>query len=156
MFAAPALDEPRILTVPSIRVAFALSVALHAAVLWAWFPRLHQMMSFERSERDKASGPLVVELAPEPTRATSVPPEPPPAPAVQAQPSRPTPAAAPKAPPRPPPAPPVIAQQAPAPAVVTPPDTPAVAAPRPRRSRAIFRHTSRRGAAPVVPRPTVD
>ncbi|MGH8698828.1 MAG: hypothetical protein ACREVS_20235, partial [Burkholderiales bacterium] len=115
MFAAPALDEPRILTIPAIRVAFALSLALHVAVLWAWFPRLHEL-SFERSERDKASGPLVVELAPEPARAASVPPEPPPAPAVQAP--RPKPAAAPKAPRLPPPTPPVIAQRAPAPAVV--------------------------------------
>src|SRR3990172_1468252 len=114
MFPPPALDQPRILTIPAIRVAFALSLALHAAMLWAWFPRLHQL-SFERSERDKASGPLVVELAPEPTRAASVPPEPAPAPVVQAPPPRPKPAAAPKAPPRPPPTPPVIAQQAPAP-----------------------------------------
>jgi len=126
MFTPPALDQPRILTIPTIRVAFALSLALHAAMLWAWFPRLHQL-SFERSERDKASGPLVVELAPEPTRAASVAPEPPPAPAVQAP--RTERAPAPKAPPRPPPTPPVIAQQAPAPAVVSPPDTPAVAAP---------------------------
>jgi len=125
MFTPPALDQPRILTIPAIRVAFALSLALHAAMLWAWFPRLHQL-SFERSERDKASGPLVVELAPEPTRA-SVPSEPAPAPVVEAPRTRP--AAAPKAPPRPPRTPPVIAQQAPAPAVVTPPETPAVAAP---------------------------
>ena len=94
MFAVPALDEPRILTIPVIRVAFALSVVLHAVMLWAWFPRLHEM-SFERSERDKASGPLVVELAPEPTRAASVAPEPPPAPVVETP--RPKPAAAPKA-----------------------------------------------------------
>ena len=130
MFTPPALDQPRILTIPAIRVAFALSLALHAAMLWAWFPRLHQL-SFERSERDKASGPLVVELAPEPTRAASVPPEPAPAPVVQAPPPRPKPAAAPKAPPRPPPTPPVIARQEPAPAAVPPPDTPAVAAPGP-------------------------
>jgi len=127
MFTPPALDQPRILTIPAIRVAFALSLALHAAMLWAWFPRLHQL-SFERSERDKASGPLVVELAPEPTRA-SVPSEPAPAPVVEAPRTRP--AAAPKAPPRPPRTPPVIAQQAPAPAVVPPPDAPAVAAPAP-------------------------
>ena len=120
------LDDPRILTIPAIRVAFALSLALHAAVLWAWFPRLHQM-SFERSERDKASGPLVVELAPEPTRATSVPLDPPPAPALETPPTRRAPT--PKAVPRPPPTPPVIAQQQPAPAVVSPPETPAVAAP---------------------------
>jgi len=120
------LDDPRILTIPAIRVAFALSLALHAAVLWAWFPRLHQM-SFERSERDKASGPLVVELAPEPTRATSVPLDPPPAPALETPPTRRAPT--PKAVPRPPPTPSVIAQQQPAPAVVSPPDTPAVAAP---------------------------
>src|SRR3990172_1428473 len=130
MFPPPALDQPRILTIPAIRVAFALSLALHAAMLWAWFPRLHQL-SFERSERDKASGPLVVELAPEPTRAASVPSEPAPAPVVRAPPPRPKPAAAPKAPPRPPPTPPVIARQEPAPAAVPPPDTPAVAAPGP-------------------------
>jgi hypothetical protein len=128
MFTPPALDEPRVLTIPAIRVAFALSLALHAAMLWAWFPRLHEL-SFERSERDKAGGPLVVEIAPEPTRAASVPPAPPPAPAVEAPPPRPKPAAAPKAPPRPPPRPPVIAQQEPAPAAVTPPEPPAVAAP---------------------------
>jgi hypothetical protein len=128
MFAPPALDQPRVLTIPAIRLAFALSVALHAAMLWAWFPRLHQL-SFERSERDKASGPLVVEIAPEPARAANVPPQSPPAPAVEAPPPRPKPAAAPKAPPPPRPPPPVIAQPQPAPAAVPPPEPPAVAAP---------------------------
>ncbi len=127
LFTPPALDRPRVLTVPAIRVAFALSLALHAAMLWAWFPRLHQL-SFERSERDKASGPLVVEIAPEPTRVASVPVAPPPAPVVQAPPPRPKPAVAPKAPPRPRPRPPVIAQPEPAPAAVPSPEPPAVAA----------------------------
>ncbi len=126
MLAASALDEPRILAVPAIRVAFALSLALHAAVLAAWFPRLYEL-SLERAERDKASGPLVVEIAPAPSRATSVPHEPPPAPAVQAP--RPRPAPAPKAPPKPPRTPPVIAQQQPAAVAAPPSETPAAAPP---------------------------
>jgi hypothetical protein len=154
------LDEPRILTIPSLRAAFALSIALHAAVLWAWFPRLHQL-SFERSERDKTSGPLVVEIAPEPPRQTAVAPSPPPAPAIETPPARRAPAA--KAPPRPAPAPPVIAQEAPAPAVVPPPETPTAAAPAPAPVEGdFFAHLEARrrarGAAPDggLPAPPVE
>jgi hypothetical protein len=117
MVAAPAPDEPRILTVPVIRLAFALSIALHVAALWAWWPRLHAW-SLEREARDQPSGPLVVELAPEPPRVASVPPAPPPAPAAAAP--RPTPPPKAKAPPRPRPAPPAIAQRQPAPVVAPP------------------------------------
>ena len=122
------LDEPRILTIPVIRVAFALSLALHAVVLWGWLPHPNEL-SFTRSERDKASGPLVVELAPEPSRAASPPPAPPPAVPSQAQPAPAKRAPQPKATPRPPPPPPVIAQAEPAPANVPPPAPPSVAPP---------------------------
>jgi hypothetical protein len=107
-------------------VAFALSIALHAVAVWEWFPRPDRF-SFERAERDRASGPLVVEIAPEPPRQTAVAPSPPPAPAIEAPPARRAPA--PKAPPRRPPAPPVIAQEAPAPAAVPPQETPVAPAP---------------------------
>ncbi len=124
------LDDPRILTVPVIRLAFALSLALHAAVLWGWLPRIHAL-SLERDQLGKPSGPLVVELAPQPHPATSPPPAPRASSALPAQPS-PTkrasrPMAAPR-PARPAPPPPVIAQEAPAPAVVAPPETPSAAA----------------------------
>src|SRR5215475_3964485 len=81
------LDDPRVLRVPVIQVAFALSLALHVAVLWEWLPRLHEL-SLTQSDRDKASGPLVVELAPEPSRAASpaaAPPAEPPAVPSQAE-----------------------------------------------------------------------
>jgi len=128
------LDEPRILRVPVIRVAFALSLALHAAALWEWLPRLHEL-SFTRSERDKASGPLVVELAAEPSRAATppaAPPAEPPAIPRQAQPAPAKRAPQAKATPRPPPPPPpVITQDRPAPPLAPRPDTPPAAAPDP-------------------------
>lgn len=128
MYGAPALEEPRILTIPVIRAAFVLSIALHAAVLWAWWPRLQQSFSFERSERDQASGPLVVEIAPEPPQA-AIAPAPPSTPAVESPLARQAPA--PKAPQRPPPRAPVMAQPAPAPAAVPPPEPAVAAAPTP-------------------------
>jgi hypothetical protein len=127
MYAAPPLDVPRILRIPVIRVAFALSVALHIAAVWEWFPRLQQSFSFERSERDRASGPLVVEIAPEPPRAAIAPTPPPSTPEVELPPARQAPA--PKALRRPPPRVPVMAQPAPAPAVVPSPEPPVAAAP---------------------------
>jgi len=149
------LDEPRILRVPVIRVAFALSLALHAAALWEWLPRLHEL-SFTHSEQDKASGPLVVELAPEPSRAVTPAPAPPAAPPAapsQAQPAPARRAPQPKATPRPPPPPPVITQDRPAPPLAPPPETPSVAAPAPPPGAADFyaaleARRRARGAAP--------
>jgi outer membrane biosynthesis protein TonB len=161
MYAPPPLDEPRLLGIPVIRVAFALSIALHAMAVWEWFPRPHQL-SFERSERDKASGPLVVEIAPEPPRrAVALPPSPPPAPAIEAPPARRVPAA--KAPPRPAPRPPVIAQETPAPVAAPAPEIPAAATPAPAPIEGdFFAHLEARrrarGAAPDggVPTPPAE
>jgi len=125
MYARPERDEPRIFGVPLLHVAFALSIALHAAAVWEWFPRPDRF-SFERSDREKARGPLVVEIAPEPPRMASIPSAPPPAPAAEAPPRR---APAAKAPPRPQPAPPVIAQKAPAPVAAAPSEPPTAPAP---------------------------
>ena len=68
----------------------------------------------------------MLQLAPEPSQATSPPPSPLSAPAVQAPARR---AAPTKAAPRPSPTPPVIAQAQPAPVIVPPPAPPAAAAP---------------------------
>jgi hypothetical protein len=125
----PPRSDGATVTVPAIRVAFALSLLIHAAVLWGWVPRLHDLAS-ERAERGKAGGPLAVRLAPPPSPPTSaaIPPanptlQPPPSSARQAAP--PPPAR------RPPPAPPVIAKSGPAPAVETPPVPPSAPAPAP-------------------------
>ena len=116
----------RLRAVPTIRLAFVLSLVFHAALLFGWHPR-EQELSLEHAERGTGGGPLVLQLAPEPSRATSPPPSPLAAPAVQSPPAR---RAAPtKAAPRPSPTPPVIAQAQPAPVTVPPPAAPAAAAP---------------------------
>jgi outer membrane biosynthesis protein TonB len=112
-------------------VAVALSLLLHAAVLWLWVPRVADQFS-ARAERGKASGALAVRLAPPPSPATSAPPAPsaspapppPPPPPRSAKRTPPPPSA-----PRPPPTPPVIAKKGPAPAVATPPVPPSATAP---------------------------
>ena len=103
-------------------MAFALSVIFHAVVLWGWHPVEHEL-TFDKVGPGKAGGPLVVQIAPQPSRATSPPPAPPSAPsapAVEAPPARKTPVAKPTPRPPPPP-PPVLAQEKPAPVVVPPP-----------------------------------
>jgi hypothetical protein len=110
------------LTIPTIRVAFALSLLIHAAVLWGWVPRLHDLSS-ERAERGKAAGPLAVRIAPPPSPVTSALPAPPAAPALEP----PAPSVR-RAPPRPA-APRVIAKNEPVPAVANPPVAPSADAP---------------------------
>lgn len=71
-------------SVPTIWVALALSLLVHVAVLWVWPWEVH-WLSLENTERGEASGPLVVELAREPSAeavmAPTVPEAPPPRPA---------------------------------------------------------------------------
>jgi hypothetical protein len=130
-------------TIPSIWVAFALSLLIHIAVLWQLLPKLH-LVSPDESKPSEARVPLFVRLAPPP----SPPPSPkraiqPPAPAPEARPriaeARPRIVAA-----RPRPAPPVIAfnrlppnVQSPPPDIQSPPPTvPQVSAPAPARPAA--------------------
>jgi hypothetical protein len=117
-------------TIPTIWVAFALSLLIHAAVLWTWVPRLHDLLS-ERAAGEKASGPLAVRLVPPPSPAVSAPPALPASPALQPQPPSAKRASPPRAAPRPPPAPPLIAKDGPAPAVAPPPVAPSATAPAP-------------------------
>jgi hypothetical protein len=116
-----------VVTIPTIRIAFVLSILVHAALLWLVWPHLRSLT--EASQRQSTS--LAVDLAPRndrvasatvPTPTTppraSVPARPPPSPPVAvprkrpAQPPKPAPKHAP---------PPVIAQRAPAPATIEQP-----------------------------------
>ena len=125
----PPRSDGTSVTIPAIRVAFALSLLLHAAVLWLWVPRVLDPSS-ARAERGKASGSLAVRLTPPPRPAASAPPAPSVSPAPPPPPTaKPTPP--PRSAPRPPPAPPVIAKNAPAPAVAPQPVPPAAAPPAP-------------------------
>jgi len=107
------------ITVPTIWIAFALSVLLHVAVLWKWLPNLH-LPSPELDKRGEARSSISVQLAP-PRR----PPSPPPAaPSAEAQPAPVRPAPRPR--PRPQPSAPVLALRTP-----PPPAAPSVPAPVP-------------------------
>lgn len=121
-------------TVPTIWVAIALSLLIHAAVLWQWWPRLY-FPSLERPELGASNGSLVVRLAPPPG-----PPPAPPSPALPALPVSPSPvieARPPKAVPRPRPAPQILALAPPAQGVPSPPPAaPSVSAPTPARPTA--------------------
>lgn len=123
----PCSDRARV-SIPAVWVAFALSLVFHAAVLWGWVPRVHDV-SLASPEPGKASGPLVVELAPQPSRATSSPLAAQSSSALQAPSTKRAPL--PKAAPRPQLATPVIAQDQPAPAIAPSPVIPSVAAPAP-------------------------
>jgi hypothetical protein len=123
-----ALDERRgrheRLEIPTVWVAFAISILLHLALLIGFAPQL-RILPFEGPERGKSGGRLTVELAPSPPRRSEPKPQPAPPQAAQPAPPRPTPA------PRPPAPPPVLARRdpAPAPAVVPPPPTPSPVVP---------------------------
>lgn len=108
------------ITIPTIWVAFALSLILHAVVLWGWLPKV-PMLPFEDSKQGKPSGSLAVRLAPPPSRSPSAVPAPPPAPVILAQPAPAHRTPPPKAAQRPPSAPRVLALERPSPSTATPP-----------------------------------
>jgi hypothetical protein len=116
-------------TIPSIWVAFALSLLIHIAALWQLLPKLH-LASPDESKLGEAKVPLLVRLAPAPS--------PPPSPKRAIQPPAPTPEARPRiVAARPQPAPPVIAFNRPQPDIQSPPPTlPDVIAPVPARPAA--------------------
>ncbi len=103
---------------PTIWVALALSLLVHAAALWEWLPRM-RLPSLAAPERGEANGSLVVRLAP--------PPRPPPStlslPAPQTQPSPAFQAQSPTTATRPRSAPPVFALNRPSPNIQSPPPT---------------------------------
>lgn len=95
-------------TIPTIWVAFALSLLMHLAVLWQWLPKL-RLLSPDEITLGEANASLVVRLAPAPG--------PPPSPKLPAQPPAPALAA------RPRPTPPVIAFNRPLPNIPSPAPT---------------------------------
>ncbi len=108
------------ITIPTIWVAFALSLILHAVALWGWLPKV-PTLPFEDSKQGKPSGSLAVRLAPPPSPPPNVAPAPPPAPVIQAQPAPAHRPASPKAAQQPPSAPGVLALERPSPSMATPP-----------------------------------
>jgi hypothetical protein len=119
-------DRPDGVTIPTIWVAFALSLLIHFAVLWQWLPKPLRP-SPDEIKLGAANGSLDVRLAP--------PPSPPPAPKLPIQPPAPRPEASPPiVAVRPRPTPPVIAFNWPPPNIQAPPPAvPAVTAPVPAR-----------------------
>jgi hypothetical protein len=82
------------ITVPTHWVAFAISLALHALLLWGGGLPLPRMLPFDDTKEGRPSGSIAIRIAPAPA------PKPPPAPESRAQP-----APSPKPPPAPPPKP---------------------------------------------------
>ena len=125
-----------VVTIPTIRIAFVLSLLVHAALLWLVWPQLRSLT--QARERDGASS-LAVELVPrKETLASAAPPAARPSPPVAAAiPQRPVEAKPPPRKPVParrPPArqpPPVIARRTPAPPIALPPPPPRAAQPSP-------------------------
>lgn len=71
------------IAIPTVWVAFALSLMLHALMLWSgWLPRV-RLLPFEDFDQKKPGHSLAVRLVPLPGAA----PAPPPSPALQAQPA---------------------------------------------------------------------
>jgi hypothetical protein len=116
------------ITIPTIWVAFALSLILHAVALWGWLPKV-PVLPFEDSKQGKPSGSLAVRLAPLPSPSPSVALAPPPAPVIQAQPATAHGIPRPKAAQQPPSAPRVLALERPSPSTATPPPAEAVRPP---------------------------
>lgn len=138
-------------TVPTIWVAIALSLLIHVAALWQWWPRLHFPL-LERHDLGAPPGSLVVRLAPPPGPQPAPPPSPAepaavsPSPALEARPRK---AAA----PRPRPAPQILAVAPPAQGIPSPPpaaasdSAPAPARPAPDGDLASYIEARRRARA---------
>ena len=147
-----------VVTIPTIRIAFVLSILVHAVLLWLVWPHLRSLT--EATGRQSTS--LAVDLAPRRDRiASAAAPAPPAPPATVAE----APASRASAPARPPPAvhvpvprkpkpaprpvsPPVIAQQAPSSAAIERPSPVPPRAPAPEPSPAV--------ATPMPPPPAQD
>lgn len=131
--------------IPTLWVAVALSLLLHAAALLGWLPKF-DLTPFEDPKSGKKTGTLAVRIAPPPSPQASAAPSSPPPPVHRAKP-------APAAPPRPAPAARVITLESPSPAV-TPPPAPAEPARPPAGDLASFiaaRRRARGDPAPSAP-----
>ncbi len=64
------------ITVPAIRVAFVLSLLIHAAALWTWLPRMRLLAPTDAEQHDSGS-PLAVQLVPQQSPPAAMPSSPP-------------------------------------------------------------------------------
>ncbi len=118
-------------TLPAIRVAFALSLLIHGAALWTFLPRMRVLAPSESVERGEVGNPLAVKLVPLESPSASMPAASPPAEPLLAQ-SAPTRSAAlPKAAPRAPSSPPMMTLPRRSPDLPQRPPSPPEAAPAP-------------------------
>lgn len=127
------------IAIPTVWVALALSLGLHALLLWGWLPR-PVLYPFDDPEKGRKSGSLALRLAPPRVAQPEVPllPVAPPAPAVR---SKPAPAPVPR---REKPAPPVLA--------IEQPGKPAIAAkPPPSQDFAALVESRRRARESATP-----
>lgn len=140
------------IAIPTVWVALALSLGLHALLLWGWLPR-PVVFPFDEQEKGRKSGSLALRLAPPRVAQPEIPVLPPAPPAPQSR-SKPVPAPAQRrvkpAPPAPP-SPPVLA--------IEQPGKPAVAAtPPPAQDFAALVESRRRAreaaSAPPAPAPS--
>jgi hypothetical protein len=138
------------IAIPTVWVALALSLGLHALLLWGWLPR-PVLYPFDELEKGRKSGALALRLAPPRIAQPEVPvaPAAPPAPAVRTKPvPSPAPRRAKPVPPAPPSAPVLAIEQ---------PGKPAAAAnPPPAQDLAALvesRRRARESAAPPSPGP---
>jgi hypothetical protein len=106
--------------IPTLWLALALSLLLHALLLLGWLPKV-MTSPIEDLREGKQSGALAVRLAPPPTPPPGAVPSPPPLPTVQARPERANKLSVPKAAPKPPAAPHVLALERPSPSKPTAP-----------------------------------
>lgn len=136
-------------TIPTIWMAFALSLVLHALALWGWLPKA-LVVPFDDTKKGKPSGSLAVRLAP------------PPVPVMQPQREPAQRTAPPRAEPRRREAPRVLALEGPSPSAATPPpaETPSPL-PEPARAPAfndlasyIEARRRSRESAPAAPPPS--
>jgi hypothetical protein len=136
------------ITIPTVWVAFALSLMLHALALFGWLPKV-PLLPFEDPKQGKASGSLAVRMAP------SAAPAPPPAPAIRAQPAPAPRPPSPKAAQPSPSAPRVLALERPSPAAARP-ARPAEAARPPADSDLASYIEARRRAREPAPAPPLS
>lgn len=101
--------DPDRVSIPTIWVAFAVSLLLHAALMWPWLPDL-TLLSLDPARGEPPSGRLQLQLVPRAAPRPAAPPVPAPLPSPPVGEARP-PAEA--APPQPKPSPPVIASRKP-------------------------------------------
>jgi hypothetical protein len=139
-------------TIPTIWVAFALSVLIHVLLLGKWLPQVRLPSIEEQLVNLESSRSLVVNLAP----PSGEPPAPPPSPALEAAPGPTHRAARPKAPPHRQPSPPVLALNRPTPESPRPkpeiaPPAVAPAPPRPAGDLSSYIETQRRARGEPAP-----